>query len=186
MNLDQQNVINKAKGEFKVRQNFFLRLLFETSFLLTIGFVSTLVLQTLWMIGRLGSTFSYQQTPNLFETAIISCFAISAGCFAIYFMFFYFFALFHRLSWKLVRKSFITLFLAAFFNLALSTLSLLKISLPLLQEIGQEKMFLYFFPPMVFSTFVGISVSTTFIIQMRQVQLKKAELVNLSQPKSSE
>ncbi len=186
MNPTPVTILDQKKTVFKKQQNFLFRLFFETSFILTIGFVATLVLQTLWMIGRMGSTFSYTQTRNLFETAMFSCFAISAGCFVIYFMCFYFFAVFHRLAWRLVRKSFITLFATAFFNLVLASLSLFKLSLPFLTTISQARMFLYFFPPMVLSAFIGISVSTTFIIQMRQVQLKKAELLNLSQPNNSE
>ena len=169
--------LEQTQAKFHKQQNFLFRLLFETSFILTLGFVATLVLQTLWMLEKIGSSFSYSAKPHVFRQAILGCFATSLGCFVLYFVCFYLFAVFHRLSWKLVRKSFIILLVTALFNLTITSFSLIKVNFPaFFAEVGPEKMFLYFFPPLVISTFVGISVSTTFIFQMRHVQLKNAKL----------
>lgn len=160
------------KHPFVRRQNLFFRLFFESNFLLSLGFIAVLVMQTLWIIARTAS-FSTESTPIIFRDALIICFSTAISCFAVYFICFYFFVITNRLAWKFIRQNFLIICGAVFCSLAISQLSLIRVITPtLLSKIKPARMFIYFFPFLIITAFAGITSATTFMLRCRHNQIR--------------
>ena len=162
------------KSHKRATSSFLFRIFLESNLLLSLGFVLSLVIKTLWILGR-SQAFSFESTPILFRNLIWAFFAISLFCFLSYFGAFYLFVLAKQIPWTQVKKTFILVAIMTIFTIAVTQLSIIKISFPpALSTIDNDRMFVYFFPCIILFAFLGITGATTFFVNLKRAKLVKS------------